>query len=508
MPTCPGCGQAFSGFSFGSEVADVCRNCRAARKKAAQTQLAATRSAAAIISSKGYVVTYTIIAFNVLVYLAMGISGVSWTNPNTLDAIKWGADFGPLTLSQEWWRLATSAFVHFGIIHVGFNMICFWDLGRGLEPLMGRRAFLLVYCVSALAASVVSLNWDAWRVSAGASGAIFGIAGAFVSYLYFRKTEVNQDLLKKKLKSLTIFILYNLVYGMQPGVDNSAHIGGLLAGLILGFLIPPRVFAPVPEGAAGANPMISPVEAEGLQQRHSQHLLWIGLGSALVFSVAVARLCASHLSMVAYGNAVVLAKKGQMNQAVAKMEDAAARYPGLVLPQDWLGYSKLAQGDAAGAIPLLTQVLRTYPHDAETNINLALAYLATGEPKAALEQLGEISDVTSYKFSRDFVAGTAALELGDLATAAKFLPVAAGENKSVWEAQAALAQMRAEQGNIEAARATYSWILKSDPQNEVAKTNLEILESGKAADAARNLKPADLPLSKLVATSDVWPYLP
>ena len=188
------------------------------------------------------VITFALIGLNVFVYIAMALSGVSWTEPSITDAIRWGADFGPFTIGGEWWRLFTSMFVHFGIIHIGFNMWCLWSLGISLEQLMGRKAFAFTYFASGLAASVVSVAWSPWRASAGASGAIFGLAGAFVSYLLLRKTSIERSAVKQQLKSLAIFILYNLLRGAASvGIDNSAHLGGLVAGLILGALSPPLI---------------------------------------------------------------------------------------------------------------------------------------------------------------------------------------------------------------------------------------------------------------------------
>jgi len=86
-------------------------------------------------------VTLALVSLNVLVYLGMGLSGVSWSEPAIRDAVRWGADFGPMTLSGDWWRVLTSTFVHFGIFHIGFNMWCLWDLGRTLEFFMGRKGF-------------------------------------------------------------------------------------------------------------------------------------------------------------------------------------------------------------------------------------------------------------------------------------------------------------------------------------------------------------------------------
>src|ERR1700693_4943810 len=138
MPICPGCGKTYSGFSFGANPATECADCRKSKAEAAAArtvQMAAQLPApAARIALPP--VTLTIMAANALVYVAMGVSGASWTDPSIVDAVKWGADFGPLTLGSDWWRLFTSTFVHFGIIHIALNLWCLWNLGTTLEPFM------------------------------------------------------------------------------------------------------------------------------------------------------------------------------------------------------------------------------------------------------------------------------------------------------------------------------------------------------------------------------------
>src|SRR5579863_9964639 len=242
MPTCPSCGKSFSGFSIGANSASECRECRAARARTATNTIAQDsrgRSGFAVFIQTLPPVTRTIIAVNVLVYIAMGLSGVSWMDPSVLQAIHWGANFGPLTLSGQWWRLFTCMFVHFGFLHIALNMWCLRNLAIALEPMMGRLAFGITYLFSGLAASAVSTAWNPWRASAGASGAIFGIAGAFVSYLVLKKAAIPASLVRQNLRSLAVFILLNLSIGAASGhIDNSAHIGGLVAGLIIGALIP------------------------------------------------------------------------------------------------------------------------------------------------------------------------------------------------------------------------------------------------------------------------------
>ena len=96
--------------------------------------------------------------------------------------LEWGANFGPKTMDGQWWRLFTSMFLHFGIIHIGFNMWVLWNVGRLVERLVGNFGFALLYVVSGLLGSVASLAWNPTTISAGASGAVFGVVGALIGF--------------------------------------------------------------------------------------------------------------------------------------------------------------------------------------------------------------------------------------------------------------------------------------------------------------------------------------
>src|SRR5262249_41615144 len=110
-------------------------------------------------------------------------SGISWINPETENLLHWGANYGPDTLGGQYWRVITSCFLHIGIIHLLLNMWCLWSLGRLLERLVGPATTVGVYLVTGVGAALLSLSWDPMRVSAGASGAIFGIAGTLIPIL-------------------------------------------------------------------------------------------------------------------------------------------------------------------------------------------------------------------------------------------------------------------------------------------------------------------------------------
>ncbi len=151
--------------------------------------------------------------------------------------MKWGANFAALSLGPQPWRILASNYVHIGIIHIFFNMWCLWNLGRLAERIFDRWTYLLVYTASGIGGSLVSLWWHPQGIGAGASGAIFGLAGALIAVLYLGKLPISKDALKPTLKSLISFAAYNLFFGLVPGIDNSAHLGGLATGLGLGAVL-------------------------------------------------------------------------------------------------------------------------------------------------------------------------------------------------------------------------------------------------------------------------------
>lgn len=190
-----------------------------------------------LIPSGEFFITPILIYINVLVFVGMVVSGANILTPNEEDLIKWGANFGPLTAYGQWWRLFSACFVHIGLVHLLLNMYALAYVGLLLEPLLGRIRFLAAYLITGIAASVVSLNWNDIIISAGASGAIFGMYGVFIALLTTRL--VNKNVRKYLLFSIAIFVGYNLLYGLiaHSGIDNVAHIGGLISGILVGYVL-------------------------------------------------------------------------------------------------------------------------------------------------------------------------------------------------------------------------------------------------------------------------------
>ena len=186
------------------------------------------------IPRKGFIATPILIDLNILVFIVMIASGVGIMSPSTLSLLKWGADFGPLTLTGDWWRAVTCNFIHIGAFHLLMNMYAFMYVGLLLEDLIGSRRMFMSYLLTGLCSAVFSLYMHGETISAGASGAIFGLYGIFLAFLFFHRIAKEQR--KALLTSIRIFVGYNLVYGMKAGIDNAAHIGGLLSGFLLGII--------------------------------------------------------------------------------------------------------------------------------------------------------------------------------------------------------------------------------------------------------------------------------
>jgi len=180
--------------------------------------------------------TYGIIAINVIVFILMVIDGAEiFTVTNGLVHIKWGSNVTALTLSGDWWRLITSMFIHFGIIHLAMNMYALYIAGVYLEPMLGKTKYIVAYFCTGIIAGIVSLWWHKEGLNgAGASGAIFGLYGVFLALLF--TNLIPKQVRTALLQSIGIFVAFNIVYGMKSGIDNAAHIGGLLSGMLIGFI--------------------------------------------------------------------------------------------------------------------------------------------------------------------------------------------------------------------------------------------------------------------------------
>lgn len=178
-----------------------------------------------VFRMKKPVITYLLIAINVILFILMYVIGKGSTHIPTLLAF--GANYRPLVLSGEYFRLLTCAFLHIGILHLLVNMYALYVIGPQLESFFGKTKYLFIYLFSALCGSLLSIIFSS-HISAGASGAIFGLLGALLYFGYHYRVYLG-NVIKSQIIPI---ILLNLLVGFSlAGIDNAAHIGGLVGGV-------------------------------------------------------------------------------------------------------------------------------------------------------------------------------------------------------------------------------------------------------------------------------------
>jgi rhomboid protease GluP len=183
-------------------------------------------------------ITVGLVAINILVFLATVVAGADPLLPNGAVQIAWGSNFGPYTTDGEWWRLFTSLFIHFGVIHLMFNVWALASFGPLVERLYGSANYLCIYLRAGMAGSLASISWRPDINSAGASGAIFGILGALLAAQLRAGKAFPSNLVRPLRNSTIIFTSCALLAGFTyKGIDDAAHIGGLGAGFLIGLVM-------------------------------------------------------------------------------------------------------------------------------------------------------------------------------------------------------------------------------------------------------------------------------
>ena len=195
--------------------------------------------------------TWLLLAINIVVFLWMVLHGVSATSPTPDELVRYGANATDFVLAGQWYRLLTATFVHVGIIHLATNMWCLYNLGLLGEPLLGKWGLIATYVITGIAGNLLSLFVNVLHrdlsVGAGASGAVFGIAGILIVLLSNKQLPIPAGELQRLRRSVIQFAGLNLVIGLGTAfsnvihIDNMAHIGGFLSGLALGPPLAPEM---------------------------------------------------------------------------------------------------------------------------------------------------------------------------------------------------------------------------------------------------------------------------
>ncbi len=357
MANCVKCGRNLPSFSFGKKICSWCVQHEAAQRGLEPEDAVQRVEAPPWLrrQDSSNVVTKAIFGINIAVFLGMLFAGVSMLdNPAGQDLVHGGANYGPFTLGGQWWRLVTCVFVHGSLLHIAFNMWCLWDLGSLAESLYGHWTFAVVYLLAGISGSLGSVIWNPNVLSVGASGAIFGIAGALIASFYLGEFSLPRAAVRGTLRSVVTFVGYNLVFGaMMSRVDNAAHVGGLVAGLILGALI-----------AKVAPDHDNPTRRIGVL---ALAIVLIGGGTAWWLH---SRDYIRHMQ-----RGVGFLAENKPDQAIAEFQTVLRQRPDYPAARFALARAYASKGDLASAEAEFKRVLELNPGNESSYYNLGFLYL-------------------------------------------------------------------------------------------------------------------------------------
>lgn len=179
-------------------------------------------------------ITYALIALNILLYIISAIKCGNFMDIDSMTLYSMGGKFAYNIYHGEVWRLVSAIFLHGDIMHILFNMYSLYILGSQVEIIFGKVKYLIIYFISGIAANILSCILAPNTLSIGASGAIFGLLGAFAIVIFINRKKVS----KGSIANLVLVILLNIYIGFTgQSIDNAAHIGGLVTGILVGFII-------------------------------------------------------------------------------------------------------------------------------------------------------------------------------------------------------------------------------------------------------------------------------
>lgn len=317
--------------------------------------------------------TQILIATNIIVYLAMlfqsmllsgskGLFGPGiGTAFNDKLLLSWGSNYGPLTLSGQYWRALTCLFVHLNIFHLASNMLLLWRQGEPIDRLMGRKKHLVIYLSTGVASSLTSLAWHPTFLKLGSSGAIFGQAGVLIALLAFAKLNLS----RRQTLSIVVWIVLMTPFGLILGhfdktTDYAAHLGGLVSGLGIGVLLAWALRSSPSERAARQRRVL----------RGTALALVLSFGGLIAARYDVVRQYRQRLETRAF--------------LIATEKEAISKNPNDAVAHQRLSDLYLDQSEYDKAVGELRRALEIKPGDPDTLSQLAITCLAIGRPGDAI----------------------------------------------------------------------------------------------------------------------------
>jgi len=367
------------------------------------------------------VVTLVILGANLVAFLLMNKAGGS-TNTDVL--LDFGASFGPYFRRGEYWRLVMPMFLHIGWLHLIVNSYALFILGPILERIYGYGRFALLYVAAGMGSSALSMSLSR-NIAAGASGAIFGIAGAMLVAGYLHRELIPPRWGRALGRGILPFIVINLIFGFSVrGIDNWGHLGGLLTGMVLAALIPPPAHELAP---------------------------WSG-GERTSQAVVVVPILAVALAMAS------TAQHYAMSRDVTRLLREGDRL-------------RSAHQDAK-AMDLFQAAARRAPRDERPHEMMGALYLREQQFDKAIQEYNEAVRLSPGMPEAQLALGVAYRMKGDLGKAQQAFESALGKNPTTAEGQRLLADLYAEQKLFAEAVQHYKQALQIEPQSAESHNNL------------------------------------
>ena len=414
--------------------------------------------------SSPMMVTQALLLLNIGVFIMMAVQGIA-LDPPTRALIDRGANYAPLTLGDQPWRLVTALFLHGGFWHIAFNMWCLWDLGAICESLYGHVTFAAVYLISGIGSSLASVWWHPAIPSVGASGAVFGIVGALIASYYLGEFTMPRFALRGQLRSLLVFVAYNVVIGQVVGhVDNAAHIGGFLTGLVFGALI--AIAAPQEDFFRRTAVIIAValvVFGCGAWLRQSRsYLIHANRGEELIdqnkTTEAIAELQASVRQRKDYAPAHFALAHAYFNLkqydlAAVELKNILAIDPRNTSAAYELGIVSVKQQNTQAAKAIFTRLLQQDSNDGYAHLGLAMAFAAEQNHAVAVDEYKRAAQLEPDLESVYYRMGLSLMELKNYDDAIAAFRQQRESQGDDYETEAALAQAYSAKGMPELAKA-------------------------------------------------------
>ena len=324
-------------------------------------------------------VTRLLVATCILIFSAMAFRQVSTHAGSEPLLLRWGANFGPLTLSGQWWRLFTSLFPPSGVVHLAVNMWCLWDLGSFAERIYGRSQFLMIYLIAGVIGALCSVFWHPFALAAGASGAIFGVTGALLASFIFGDLPFTKKSAAIALLSVIAFAGYNLFVGIVgKGPGNAAHVGGLISGFLLALLISRTSF---------------------------RKALLLGALSIVLGCVFVGW---KRGYVVTAEQARIALANGQSDRALQMLTESLRKNPEFADGYKMRGQAFMQKKQFADAEAAYRRALAMQPKDSSVSYQLGMALLAQGRTNDSLELFNRLAAENPRSYDAQMGVGAVA----------------------------------------------------------------------------------------------------